>query len=124
MTISSTVRKAGPFIGNGGASAFPFYFKVFQQADLLVVMADSSGDETTLALGTDYTVALNSNQDSAPGGTVTLSTGPLATGDTMIISSQVAELQGVELTNQGGFYPEVITAALDLRRSRRFLRRC
>jgi hypothetical protein len=34
MTISSTTRIEGPFIGNGSASVFSFAFKVFQAADL------------------------------------------------------------------------------------------
>lgn len=114
MTISSNVRKAGPFTGNGTASAFPFYFKVFQASDLLVVkLTISSSIETTLALTTDYTVTLNSDQDSNPGGTVTLVAGALATGFTLTITSDIGNLQPTDLTNQGGFYPEVIEDSLD-----------
>lgn len=114
MTISSNVRKAGPFTGNGTASAFPFYFKVFQASDLLVVkLTVSSSIETTLALTTDYTVTLNSDQDSNPGGTVTLVAGALATGFTLTITSDIGNLQPTDITNQGGFYPEVIEDSLD-----------
>lgn len=114
MTISSTVRKAGPFVGNGTASAFPFYFKVFQASDLLVVkLATSTSIEQTLALTTDYTVALNPDQDSNPGGTVTLVAGALATGFTLTITSDISNLQPTDITNQGGFYPEVIEDSLD-----------
>lgn len=111
--ISSELRKVGPFIGNGVATAFPFTFKVFDPTDLLVVRADtSSGLETTLVLNSDYTVTLNADQDNNPGGTVTLGL-PLATGLTLIVSSDIEQLQETELTNLGGFFPEVITAALD-----------
>lgn len=114
MTISSTTRIAGPFIGNGTASVLPFTFKVFSAADLDVVRLNSStGVETTLVLTTDYTVALNIDQDSNPGGTVTLVGGPLATGFTLTITSDIANLQPTDLTNQGGFYPEVITDSFD-----------
>lgn len=114
MTISSNVRKAGPFTGNGSASAFPFYFKVFQAADLLVVRLNTFNSiETTLALTTDYTVSLNADQDSNPGGTVTLVAGALATGFTLTITSDIANLQPTDITNQGGFYPEVIEDSLD-----------
>jgi len=114
MTISSTTRIAGPFVGNGTASAFPFTFKVFAAGDLDVVRLNSStGVETTLVLTTDYTVALNIDQDSNPGGTVTLVAGPLATGFTLTITSDIANLQPTDLTNQGGFYPEVITDSFD-----------
>jgi hypothetical protein len=114
MTISSTTRIAGPFVGNGTASAFPVAFKVFTAGDIDVVRLNTStGVETTLVLTTDYTVALNIDQDSNPGGTVTLVAGPLATGFTLTITSDIANLQPTDLTNQGGFYPEVITDSFD-----------
>ena len=54
MTISSTTRKAGPFTGNGVTVAFPFAFKVFTVADVLVVQAvTATGIETTKTLTTD-----------------------------------------------------------------------
>lgn len=114
MTISTTVRTAGPFIGNDTASSFPFAFKVFAATDLQVVVLDTTtGAQTTLLLYTDYTVALNLDQNASPGGTVTLVAGPLATGKTMVITSDIPELQQTDLSNQGGFYPSVITDALD-----------
>ena len=113
MTISSTVRIAGPYIGNGTATVFSFAFKVFTATNLQVVRVDTStGLESTLVLTTDYTVSLNADQDSNPGGNVTL-LAVLATGFNMIITSDIANLQPTDLTNQGGFYPEVITDALD-----------
>lgn len=114
MTISSTTRIAGPFIGNGTASVFPFTFKVFAAADLDVVRLNTStGIETTLVLNSDYSVTLNGDQNTNPGGNITLLAGALATGYTLVITSDIANLQPTDLTNQGGFYPEVITDALD-----------
>lgn len=114
MTISSTTRKAGPFIGNGSTVAFPFAFKVFQASDLLVVRLDTSLNvEHELTLNTDYTVTLNLDQDSNPGGAVTLIGGPLVSGYTLTLTSDLANLQPTDLTNQGGFYPDVINDALD-----------
>jgi hypothetical protein len=113
MTISSTVRIAGPFIGTGTATVFPYAFKIFAASNLQVVRVDTStGLESTLILNTDYTVSLNTDQDSNPGGNVTL-LAVLATGFNMVITSDIANLQPTDLTNQGGFYPEVITDALD-----------
>ena len=113
MTISSTVRIAGPFIGTSTATVFPFAFKVFTASNLQVVRVDTStGLESPLFLTTDYTVSLNADQDSNPGGNVTL-LAVLATGFNMVITSDIANLQPTDLTNQGGFYPEVITDALD-----------
>ncbi len=113
MTISTSNRKAGPFTGNGVTVDFPFTFKVFTAADVLVVQAvTSTGVETTLALTTDYTVALNSNQDVSPGGTITMLVAP-PTGTTLVATSQVSNLQPLALTNAGGFYPTVLNDALD-----------
>lgn len=114
MTISSTTRIAGPFIGTGVATVFPFTFKVFAASDLQVVRLNTTtGAEATLVLNTDYTVSLNQNQDSNPGGNVTLTAGALASGFTLTITSDIANLQPTDITNQGGFYPEVIEDSLD-----------
>lgn len=112
MTISSQSRKAGPFTGNGSTTAFPFAFKVFQASDVYVVRANTAGVESVLTSGTDYTVTLNANQNSNPGGTVTL-TSALATNFKLVITSAVPNLQPVDITNNGGFYPKVINDALD-----------
>ena len=114
MTISSTTRTAGPFTGTGLVSTFSFSFKVFQASDLLVVRQTiSTGSQTTFILNTDYTVSLNVDQDSNPGGSITLVAGALASTYTLVITSSIANLQPTILTNQGGFYPEVINDSLD-----------
>ncbi len=110
MTISSTSRKSGPYSCNGSTTQFPFDFKVFAAADVLAVLTDPSGLETTLTSG--YTVSLNANQDSNPGGTIT-TTSTYATGYLVTLTSAVQNLQSVDLTNQGGFYPKVLNTALD-----------
>lgn len=114
MTISSTNRKAGPYTGNGTTTVFPFYFKVFTAADVEVVrLTVATNVETTLALTTDYTVALNTDQNANPGGSITLVAGALATGYNLVVTSDIGNLQPTDLTNQGGFYPDVINDALD-----------
>lgn len=114
MTISSQVRTAGPFIGDGLTDTFPFAFKVFAAADLLVVKLDeTTNTESTLTLTTDYTVTLNANQDANPGGSVTLVGGALPADYTVTVTSEIEFLQPTDLTNQGGFYPKVISNALD-----------
>lgn len=113
MTISSTTRKAGPFTGNGTTTAFPFAFKVFQASDVLVVRLNvATNVESTLVLNTDYTITLNLDQDSNPGGTITLPAA-LATGYKLTATSDLENLQPTDLTNQGGFYPDVINDSLD-----------
>ena len=113
MTISSETRRAGPYAGNGTTTAFAFAFKVFSTSQVRVTRAVvATGVETTLALTTDYTVALNSNQDTNPGGTVTLLVAPTA-AQSVTITSNVANLQPTALANLGGFYPDVINDSLD-----------
>jgi len=114
MTISSTNRKAGPYIGNGTTTVFPFYFKVFTAADVEVVrLTVATNVEVVLALTTNYTVSLNTDQNANPGGSITLVAGALASGYNLVITSAIGNLQPTDLTNQGGFYPDVINDALD-----------
>lgn len=115
MTISTETRKAGPFEGNDAATSFPFSFKVFTVGDVLVVYQDASGIEATLVLDTDYTVTLNGDQDSNPGGTVTypVAGDPLTVGETLTVTSDVAETQGTELPNGGGWFPKTVERAID-----------
>jgi hypothetical protein len=112
MTISSTTRQAGPFTGNGIATSFPFTFKTFDTTDLVVIRTDTAGVDSTLALGTDYSVTLNSNQNVSPGGSIILVVA-LAVGFKMTATTDLANLQPTDLSNQGGFYPDVINESLD-----------
>lgn len=113
MTISNTIRTAGPYIGNGVTTAFPFYFKIFKTADLLAVQTDvATGVATSLVLNSGYTVTLNPDQNANPGGTTTLPAA-LATGKTLVLTSSLDYLQPLDITNGGGFYPAVLNAALD-----------
>jgi hypothetical protein len=114
MTISSNIRKAGPFVGNGTASTFAFTFKVFQASDLEVVQLNvATTIETILVINSDYTVSLNADQNSNPGGSITLTAGALASGFNLVITSDIENLQPTDIVNQGGFYPDVIEDALD-----------
>jgi hypothetical protein len=114
MTISSTTRISPVYIGAGTNATFAFPFKVFSASDIEVVqVVVSTGALTTLTLTTEYTVALNGNQNTNPGGSITLVAGNLPTGTNLVITSNVLNLQPTDLTNQGGFYPEVINDSLD-----------
>ena len=120
MTINSTTRKTNALVGNGNTATYPFAFKVFTDADVVVKKLEvSTSIETTLTLGAsnDYIVTLNSDQNGNPGGSITLRSGGsdqnLASGFQIVITSALEPLQGTDLTNLGGFYPEVINDALD-----------
>lgn len=112
MPLASTTRKAGPYAGNDVATEFAFSFKVFTEDELLLTQTDADGVQTVLVLSTDYDVEFNADQDDTPGGTVTLGVA-LPTGESLMIQSAVAALQGLDLQNAGGFSPGLITAAFD-----------
>lgn len=112
MTISSTSRQAGPYAGNGVTVALPFAFKVFATTDVRVVSTNPAGVSSDMALGTQFNVSLNSDQDVSPGGTVTMIVAP-AVGYSTTITSKVPALQSLDLTSGGNFYPQSIENALD-----------
>ena len=115
MTIPSTPRRAGPFTGNGATTSFPFAFKVFGPTDIKVVVANSAGVETTLALNSDYSVALNPSQDTSPGGVVTypLSGSPLPPGSKLSITGNISYDQPLDLPSGGNFSPLALENQLD-----------
>lgn len=115
MTISSADDPvAGPFEGNGSQTAFPFAFKVFAKTDLILVRL-TGGAQTTLVLDSDYSVALNADQDNNPGGTVTypISGSPLPSGSKLTATTNLDAVQTTDIQNLGGFYPQVIEDAFD-----------
>ena len=111
MTVSATTRKAGPYLGNGSTKEFSFPFKVFQASDVFVAKTSDNG-EVELTLNTDYTVRLNSNQDTTAGGVVVL-TNPLEDGQYLSVISQIEYDQLAIFTNKGGFYPETLNDCYD-----------
>ena len=112
MPISTTSRKAGPYPGNGVARDFSFNFKIFSTDELRVSVTNAAGAEQVLVFNNDYTVALNPDQDADAGGVVTLNRA-LASGSRLVILSDVVMLQPIDMTNQGGFYPDVVNEGLD-----------
>jgi hypothetical protein len=113
MTVSSTDRIAGPFPGDGATDDFPFTMRLFVDTDISAKLTDDdTGEITALTLGSDYTVAVNADQRTDPGGVLTMLTAP-AVGETLNFTTALVATQGARLTNAGGFYPEVVENALD-----------
>ncbi len=110
MTIPNTARKAGPLLGTGSQTAWPFTFKVFAAGDVQVTIANSSGVETLLVLGTDYSVSLNANQETSPGGTVTypISGSALPVGSVLAIIGDLDYDQPLDLPSGGNFSPTAL----------------
>ncbi|WP_308904355.1 tail fiber protein [Neisseria subflava] len=111
MTIERESRRSDVYLGDGSSTALPFGFKVFLPTEIAVVL-NEGGVERTLSHGHGCTVSLNAEQDVQPGGTVRLDT-PLPPGSKAVVLSNVRPLQQVDLTNQGGFYPDVLNAVHD-----------
>ena len=111
MTIERESRRSDVYLGDGRNTSLPFGFKVFLPTEIVVVL-NENGVERTLSHGHGCMVSLNAEQDVQPGGTVQLDA-PLPTGSKAVVLSNVRPLQQVDLTNQGGFYPDVLNAVHD-----------
>lgn len=108
MTISTTASRIS-YNGNGSTVAFSFPYRFLTNADLVVVRVAANGTETTLALGTDYTVT---GADDDAGGTVTCVTAPVS-GARLVIYRSVAITQEVDYITGDSFPAETHERALD-----------
>ena len=113
MTVANTLRKAGPFTGDGVTDSFPFDFKIFVGSDVQVTeLVVATGVETVKTITTHYTVTVNADQDTSPGGSVEAVAAPAA-GIKWTITSAVPAAQSSIFTNGGGYYPKVHENSLD-----------
>ena len=72
MAISSETRRAGPFQGDGTQTQFEFEFKIFDPSEVRVMVSTDEGLSESEMDSDTYSVVLNNDQDTTPGGTVTL----------------------------------------------------
>ncbi|OFX06600.1 MAG: hypothetical protein A3D94_00665 [Alphaproteobacteria bacterium RIFCSPHIGHO2_12_FULL_66_14] len=110
MSLSSTTNKV-IHDGNGATTEWPFSFPVLETDHLAVIFTDASGAETTLS-PTLYGAA---GIGSPSGGSVTypLSGTPIASNTKLTIVRTVPYTQTTVLSNQGGYYPEVVERRFD-----------
>lgn len=115
MTIPSTPRSAGPFAGNGVATAFPFAFRVFAADDIAVTLTAPDGAQTGLVLDSDYSVTLNPDQNASPGGSIVypISGAPLQTGWTLAVVGALPYDQPYSPAPGGRFAPTSVENAFD-----------
>jgi hypothetical protein len=109
MTISSTTRKTALFAGNGSTTSFAFTFKVQDSDDVVVYMLE---DDVETAVTTGFTVTLNANQNTNPGGSILFDTAPTADQD-FIITTDADPTQEQDIQNQSAFSPAIVMEALD-----------
>jgi len=109
------------YYGNGLTTVFAYNFYVPTAADMVVSITNQNvtPNVTTVLANTQYAVTGIGNGNefaggAGPGGTVTYGVGnPLPTGWTITIQRVVPYVQNTSFPNQGGFYPQVVEAALD-----------
>jgi hypothetical protein len=110
MTIPSEVNRSGPYTGNGVTTAFDYKFKVYSASDIQVIVTDLIGQDSTLALGANYSVT---NVGADGGGQVVLTT-PLTAGYLLTNLLDVSFKQDIDLENQGAYYAESVERGFDL----------
>lgn len=101
------------FSGNSSATSFEFDFKTNTSSDLRVLLTDAAGVDQQLTLGVHYSVSLNGNQNTDPGGTITypLIGSPLATGAKLTVLRAAAYTQPTTFT--GGVTPSTLESKVD-----------
>jgi len=108
MTVSSTTNRIS-YSCNGSQKEFPFNFKIFAKTDLIVILRDSGGNETTLTLTTDYTVSAG---PWPTGGTVT-TVKAYAEENTLVIIRELPQTQGADYVENDPFPAETHEEVLD-----------
>ena len=110
MSLSSTINKV-IHDGNGATTEWPFSFPVLEVDDLTVIFTDVSGVETTLSPTLYQVIGIS----GPSGGKVTypLSGSAIAMGTRLTIVRTVPYTQTTVLSNQGGYYPEVVERRFD-----------
>ena len=111
MAIEDVARRV-TYTGNGKQTDFPFAFVVFNaETDILVYQKVDDASEVAVP-SSDFSVTLNTDQASNPGGKVTMLIAP---GDGVIIAilSNVAYEQTMELTTHDGFDPRTLNRNAD-----------
>lgn len=111
MTIASTTAR-NDYLGNGATAIYPYTFMAFLVSDIVVAMADTLGNQTTLILGTDYTIDVVGPSYPSGGNvslltSVTLPAGVLPANYVLSIVRNIPLTQPTSIRNQRDFYPEV-----------------
>ena len=114
MTLSATSRLAA-LQGDDAQTSFPFAFKIFAESDIKVVVSSSAAAEQVLTLNVDYTVTLNENQETSPGGLITypIEGTALPSGSTLSIIGDLPYDQPLDIPPGGNFSPIAFENELD-----------
>jgi hypothetical protein len=112
MSISTEARSSQLLVGDGSTKTYAFAFKVFDSStDITIYEATGESSEKVMSANL-YTVTLNEDQESYPGGSVTFATAPTADLKFRIVSS-IPYLQKTQLMNLGSFSPKTLNEVFD-----------
>lgn len=115
MPIADTIRKAGPFLGDGTTTEFPFEFRVIDDEDILVLRTPLNDLRSPVVLvqGVDYTLYRQPGLEDVEARGAVILNEPLATGMQLNIVGNAAFHQLLRLLNQGPYNAEDVLRALD-----------
>lgn len=108
MTLDTTINRVS-YSGNDVTTGFSFPYLFFENSDLVVVLRNTSGTETTKILTTDYTVT---GAENPAGGTVTMIVAP-ATGEVLVIYRDAPQTQDLDLVENDPLPAEEVERRLD-----------
>ncbi len=122
MAITSSDVTSGPSPTNGAATTFSFNFRLAAYGDVsaadqikVILVTTATGAETVLTEGVNagqFSLSLNGDQDSAPGGSIeTVTTYP--SGYSIYIRLKPSFTQQTELSNQGPLNAQTIEDQFD-----------
>lgn len=110
MTVSSTTARQ-TYIGDGSLATYSYNFRILLASHLVLVKRNTStGAETAMVYGVDYTVT---GAGSYSGGTFTLTAGNLPSGYTLAAYRLLDLLQSTDLRNQGAYFAEIHELVFD-----------
>ena len=110
MTVSTTTV-TNSASGNGSTAAFNYTFKIFADAEMVVIIRSAAGVETVKTISTHYTV---SGAGSASGGAVTFTSGNIpASGETVVLRRATALTQATDYVENDPFPAASHEDALD-----------
>ncbi len=111
MAIEDVARRV-TYTGNGSQTDFPFSFVVFNAETDIKVFRKNPDEDEKVVPASDFSVTLNADQASNPGGKVVMSVAP-GKGVVIAILSNVAYEQTMELTTHDGFDPRTLNKNAD-----------
>jgi hypothetical protein len=111
MTISTEITPVIAYSGNGSTTVFTIPFVFYTYEDIVVILTDSNGTDTTKTYSTHYTISGGGSSEPDTGA-VTMLTAP-ASGETLTIYRAIERSQDVDYILYNTFPAALHEKALD-----------